>query len=111
MSERINNTCPGMIYLRNVLRAAVKDSDSNAQKIMIDDGEDQHFYDMSEAGIAHAARWVLDIDGPITIRVHRATFIVLYDGPYTADSREEIIMDHNERAGGIIDGMGKEGAS
>ena len=110
MSERLDNldkNCPGMIYLRNVLRAAIKSSESNAQRIMVSDGIEQHFYPMNEAGVFDAAKWALEIDGPITIRVHRATFVAFYDGPYTADNREEIIMDHNERAGGIIASLNK----
>lgn len=105
MSERLDNldkNCPAMAYLRNVIRAAVKASESNAEKLMVADGEDRHFYSMNEEGIKQACRWALEIDGPIIIRVHRATFQVLYDGPYDRDNREEIIMDHNEAAGAFI---------
>lgn len=112
MSERLDNlnkNCPAMAYLRNVLRAATKASESNAQKIMVDDGEDQHFYPMNEAGVFDAARWALDVDGLVTIRVHRATFVVLYDGPYDRDNREEIICDGNQASSAIIASLDKDG--
>ena len=108
MSERLdtlNRNCPAMRYLRNVIRAAIKVSESNAEQIMVNDGCDKHFYAMNKKGISEAARWALEIDGPITIRIHRATLRVMYDGPYNKDNCEEIIMDCNERASIIMAAM------
>lgn len=112
MSERLdtlNRNCPAMRYLRNVIRAAIKASESNAEQIMVNDGCDKHFYAMNENGVSEAARWALEIDGPITIRIHRITLQVMYDGPYDKDNRAEIIMDSNERASQLIDTLDDDG--
>ena len=112
MSERLdtlNRTCPGMIYLRNVIRSAIDWSESNSEKIMVDDGEDKHFYPMNESGVKEACRWALEIDGAITIRIHRVTLRVMYDGPYDKDNRAEIIMDCNERASQLIETLDDDG--
>ena len=112
MSERLdtlNRNCPAMRYLRNVIRAAIKVSESNAEQIMVNDGCDKHFYAMNENGVSEAARWALEIDGPITIRIHRITLQVMYDGPYDKDNRAEIIMDSNERASQLIDTLDDDG--
>ena len=111
MSERLdtlNRNCPAMRYLRNVIRAAINVSESNAEQIMVHDGVERHFYDANEKGVFAAARWALEIDGDIVIRVHRATFRVMYDAlgeGYTMADREEIIIDCNERGGEIIDSV------
>ena len=107
--DTLNRNCPAMRYLRNVIRAAIEVSESNAEQIMVNDGCDKHFYAMNENGVSEAARWVLEIDGPITIRIHRVTLRVMYDGPYDKDNRAEIIMDYNERAGVIIDALDNDG--
>ena len=100
---RISKDCPAMAYLRNVMRAIKNSTDNNSEKFMVD----TETYPMTEAGIMEGAKMVLEIDGPVTIRMHRCTLLALYDGPYDRDNREEIICDHNERAGDIIDAMEK----
>lgn len=114
--DRLNRECYGMRYLRNVLRSAItqaraetKATDDNPLKIMVHDGEERHFYSANETGVREAARWALEIDGAITIRIHRITLRVMYDGPYDRDNREEIIADHNERAGAIINTLDENG--
>lgn len=112
MSDRLdtlNRICPGMIYLRNVIRSAIDWSESNSEKIMVDDGEDKHFYPMNESGVKEACKWALEIDGQIIIRVHRAAFVVLYDGPYDKDNRAEIISDGNMRSDEIIKTLDENG--
>lgn len=112
MSERLDNldkNCRAMVYLRNVIRSSLKWSDSNSETIMVDDGEDKHFYPMTESGVKDACRWALEIDGQIVIRVHRATFVVLYDGPYDDDNKAEIIMDGNMRSDEIIKTLDENG--
>lgn len=112
MSERLdhlNKNCRAMVYLRNVIRSSFKWSDSNSETIMVDDGEDKHFYPMTENGVKDACRWALEIDGQIVIRVHRATFVVLYDGPYDDDTKAEIIMDGNMRSDEIIKTLDENG--
>ena len=100
---RISKDCPAMAYLRNVMRAIKSSTDNNSEKFMVD----TETYPMTEAGIMEGAKMVLEIDGPVTIRMHRCTLLALYDGPYDRYNREEIICDHNERAGDIIDAMEK----
>ncbi len=107
--DTLNRNCPAMRYLRNVIRAAINVSESNAEQIMVNDGCDKHFYTMNEKGVSEAARWALEIDGPITIRIHRITLQVMYDGPYDKDNRAEIIMDSNERASQLIDTLDDDG--
>ena len=97
--ERISKDCPAMAYLRNVMRAIRKDAETKSELILADTEK----FPMTEAGITEAAKMVLEIDGPVIIRMHRCTLMALYDGPYDRDNREEIIADHNERAGVIID--------
>ena len=107
--DRLNRECYGMRYLRNVIRSAIDWSESNSEKIMVDDGEDKHFYPMNESGVKEACKWALEIDGQIIIRVHRAAFVVLYDGPYDKDNRAEIIMDGNMRSNEIINTLDENG--
>lgn len=107
--DRLNRECYGMRYLRNVIRSAIKWSDSNSETIMVDDGEDKHFYPMTESGVKDACRWALEIDGQIVIRVHRAAFVVLYDGPYDNNNKAEIIMDGNMRSNEIINTLDENG--
>ncbi len=116
MSDRLNRECYGMRYLRNVLRSAItqaraetKATDDNPLKIMVHDGEERHFYYANETGVREAARWALEIDGAITIRIHRITLRVMYYGPYDKDNRAEIIMDCNERASQLIDTLDDDG--
>ncbi len=100
---RISKDCPAMAYLRNIMRAIKNDKETNTEMFLVD-GE---AYAMNEAGIMEGAKMVLEIDGPVIIRMHRCTLMALYDGPYDRDNREEIIADHNERAGVIIAAMEK----
>ena len=100
---RISKDCPAMAYLRNVMRAIRKDAETKSELILADTEK----FPMTEAGITEAAKMVLEIDGPVIIRMHRCTLMALYDGPYDRDNREEIISDHNERAGVIIAAMEK----
>lgn len=99
--SRISKDCPAMAYLRNVMRAIRKDAETQSELILADTEK----FPMTEAGITEAAKMVLEIDGPVTIRMHRCTLLAMYDGPYDRDNREEIIVDHNGRAGAIIDAI------
>lgn len=103
--ECISKDCPAMAYLRNVMRAIRKDAETQSELILADTER----FPMTEAGIMEAAKMVLEIDGPVTIRMHRCTLLAMYDGPYDRDNREEIIVDHNERAGVIIDALDNDG--
>lgn len=103
--ERISKDCPAMAYLRNVMRAIRKDAETKSDTFLTDGKA----YPMTEAGITEAAKMVLEIDGPVIIRMHRCTLMALYDGPYDRDNREEIIADHNERAGAIIATLDNDG--
>ena len=98
---RISKDCPAMAYLRNVMRAIKSSTDNNSEKFMVD----TETYPMTEAGIMEAAKMVLEIDGPVIIRMHRCTIVAMYDGPYDRDNREEIINDCNERASAIMAAM------
>ena len=100
---RISKDCPAMAYLRNVMRAIRKDAETKSDTFLTDGKA----YPMTEAGITEAAKMVLEIDGPVTIRMHRCTILAMYDGPYDRDNREEIINDCNERASVIMEAMEK----
>lgn len=102
---RISKDCPAMAYLRNVMRAIRKDAETQSELILADTEK----FPMTEEGIKEAAKMVLEIDGPVTIRMHRCTLLAMYDGPYDRHNREEIIMDHNERAGVIIASLDNDG--
>ena len=98
---RISKDCPAMAYLRNVMRAIKNDTENNSGQFLTDGNA----YPMTEAGIMEAAKMVLEIDGPVIIRMHRCTIVAMYDGPYDRDNREEIINDCNERASVIMAAM------
>ena len=102
---RISKDCPAMAYLRNVMRAIRNDAETKSDTFLTDG----KVYPMTEAGITEAAKMVLEIDGPVTIRMHRCTLLAMYDGPYNRHNREEIIVDHNERAGVIIAALDNDG--
>lgn len=102
---RISKDCPAMAYLRNVMRAIRADKETQSELILADTEK----FPMTEDGIVEAAKMVLEIDGPVAIRMHRCTILALYDGPYNKHNREEIIYDHNERAGAIIDALDENG--
>ena len=92
-----------MAYLRNVMRAIKNDKETQSDTFLTDGVA----YPMTEAGIKKAAKMVLEIDGPVVIRMHRCTLLAMYDGPYNRDNREEIINDCNERASAIMEAMEK----
>ncbi len=100
---RISKDCPAMAYLRNVMRAIKNDTENNSGQFMAD----TETFPMTEAGIKEGAKMVLEIDGPVVIRMHRCTLVAMYDGPYNRDNREEIINDCNERASVIMEAMEK----
>ena len=102
---RISKDCPAMAYLRNVMRAIKNDTENNSGQFMAD----TETFPMTEAGIMEAAKMVLEIDGPVTIRMHRCTLLAMYDGPYNRHNREEIINDCNERASAIMATLDNDG--
>lgn len=102
---RISKDCPAMAYLRNVMRAIRKDAETKSELILADTEK----FPMTEAGITEAAKMVLEIDGPVVIRMHRCTIVAMYDGPYNRDNREEIINDCNERASAIMATLDNDG--
>ena len=103
--SRISKDCPAMAYLRNVMRAIKNDKETQSELILADTEK----FPMTEAGIMEAAKMVLEIDGPVTIRMHRCTILAMYDGPYDRDNREEIINDCNERANVIMKTLDNDG--
>ena len=100
---RTSKNCPAMAYLRNVMRAIKNDKETQSELILANTEK----FPMTDAGITEAAKMVLEIDGPVTIRMHRCTIRAMYDGPYDRDNREEIINDCNERADAIMKSMEK----
>ena len=102
---RISKDCPAMAYLRNVMRAIKNDTENNSGQFMVD----TETFPMTEAGIKEGAKMVLEIDGPVVIRMHRCTLVAMSDGPYDRYNREEIINDCNERASAIMATLDNDG--
>lgn len=92
--------CPGLIHLRAVLRAMVKET--GAPKIRVYDGVDVQKFDTDEPGVMAAANYAPDVDGIVYYSIGKATIQVLYDGPYSEENFQEIINDANEVAATIL---------
>lgn len=91
----------GTAYLARVLAHAVAAAKAvgNEGKVSITDEGETTLYDATPEGILEAAAYAKEVDGILNYRVHQASFVILYDGPYYHENAAEIVNDGNQRSG------------
>lgn len=90
----------GTAYLARVLAHAVAAAHKvgNEGKVSITDEGETTLYPSTPEGILEAAQYAKEVDGLLNYRVHLASFVVLYDGPYDHGNAAEVINDGNARS-------------
>jgi hypothetical protein len=98
--------CPGMQYLRGRMRAIV--AGQPVESIRVFDGDEWSVYPPTREGIRDAAQNVVEIDDLVRIQFQykdkkSSSLYALYDGPYDADTRDEIINDYGVSLSPFLD--------
>jgi hypothetical protein len=92
--------CPAQALIRKSIRECVKAEGVDVIKVY--DGEEWQTFKTDNAGVKEAASMTIEIDGVVTFRIGKATFLGLNDGPYDRDTRAESIIDSNDRFTEIV---------
>lgn len=105
----LNKVCPGTLYLRNAIRK-LAETHGATRVTIIENGELAEDAKLAEPGKVSDAQamalsqWAVEVDDVITVNFSKdgkriGSLWVLYDGPYTKETAEEIVNDYSTSLG------------